>query len=74
MGVNRMQFMLESISDLNKQLEKALNSKLVVAKGKPEDIFKGLFNLYNVHTVTIEGEQVEPYGEERDILVRSICQ
>ena len=66
--------MLESITDLNKQLHKALNFKLIVAKGKPEDIFKALFKLYNCHTVTIEGEQVEPYGEERDILVRHICE
>ena len=55
-GVNRLQFLLESLSDLNKYLTNNMNLRLCIAKGTPGDVFKMLYKKYTVKLVTFEAE------------------
>lgn len=65
-GVNKMNFILETLKDLNKNLKDKLGLNLKIAKGKPVSIFKKLIKVFNIRFLSYEAEQVEPYGVNRD--------
>ena len=64
-GVNRMNFLMQCLADLDQGLQK-WGLRLVVAKGKPEDVFPKLFSKYETKLLSFEKETVEPYGIARD--------
>ena len=67
-----MGFLLEILEDLNVSLKEQLGLRLVIAKGKPEEVFPKLYQHYDVKHLSLEGERVEPYGRLRDQTVRRI--
>jgi cryptochrome len=67
-GVNRYNFMLECISDLDSQLRK-LGSRLFVLQGNPETKIPEAVETWGVDLITFESDS-EPYAIRRD---RSIC-
>ena len=55
-GVNRMNFLMETLKDLDSSLQKK-GLRMIVAKGKPEEVFPKLIKaLNNVNLVTFEQE------------------
>ena len=46
--------------------------RLMIAKGKPEEVFPKLISHFNITVFTFENENVEPYGLNRDKLVLNI--
>ena len=48
--------------------------RLIIAKGKPEEIFPKLFKYHKIEILTYEKETVEPYGKERDLKIYELCQ
>lgn len=65
-GVNRMQFLCQTLFDLDANLLKAIKCPLVIAKGKPEDVFPKLLSGLDVGSLTFEADTVEMYGRARD--------
>jgi cryptochrome len=63
-GVNRIQFLLESLQDLDDSL-KARNSKLIILRGKPESILVEKMKEWNVSKLCFESD-TEPYAVQRD--------
>jgi cryptochrome len=49
-GAHRMQFLLESLRDLDSQL-RALNSRLLVFRGNPLEVIPAIVDKYSVKTV-----------------------
>ncbi|XP_027871895.1 cryptochrome circadian regulator 5 [Xiphophorus couchianus] len=70
-GINRQRFLIGALKDLDCSLGK-LNSRLFVLKGKPEDVFPKLFNMWNVTKLTYEYD-TEPYSLRRDEKVASLA-
>ena len=71
-GYNRMNFLMETLTDLDTVLkEKGLG--LFVAKGNPDDVFRKLNSKFNISLLTFERETVEPYGKVRDDKIREFC-
>ena len=64
-GKNRMQFLLETLQDLNNQLESKFQSKLLIFQGKPHEILPKLWKEYNIKLLSFELD-TEPYALERD--------
>lgn len=67
-GVNRYNFMLECITDLDSQLRR-LGSRLFVLKGNPETTIVEAAERWGVQLLTFESD-TEPYSKRRD---SSIC-
>lgn len=65
MSCNRYAFLLDSLSDLDRQL-RALGSRLFVARGKTEDLIPVLVKKWGVSLVTFEADESGPYGRTRD--------
>ena len=57
---------METLEDLDSNLQDKLGLPLKIAKGKPNEVFKGLSKAFTVTSLTFESEQVEPYGSKRD--------
>ncbi|EDW02770.1 cryptochrome-2 [Drosophila grimshawi] len=70
-GANRWRFLQQSLSDLDQQL-RALNTRLFVVRGKPVDIFPGLFERWQVQLLTYETD-IEPYAVLRDAAVQQLA-
>jgi cryptochrome len=68
-GVNRYNFLLESLTDLDSQL-RSMGSRLYVVKGKPEEQLPLLIEKWGVNLVTFERDS-EPYALKRDAEIRS---
>ena len=66
-GVNRIQFLLESLTDLKESLI-ARNSRLIVLRGKPEDILMEKMEEWNISKLCFEYD-TEPYATHRDAQV-----
>lgn len=66
-GVNRIQFLLESLADLRESLI-ARNSRLIVLRGKPEEILLEKMSEWNVGKLCFEYD-TEPYAKQRDGIV-----
>jgi deoxyribodipyrimidine photo-lyase len=69
---NAIQFMCESLIDLNKQL----NNKLILFKGSPiiilENIFKLLLTKYNNIILAFNLDYTQ-YALKRDLLIKNLC-
>lgn len=70
-GENRWRFLVQSLQDLDRQL-KALGTRLFVMKGSPPDVFRSIFQKWNVEKITFESD-TEPYSVTRDDLVTKIA-
>lgn len=63
-GLNRIQFFLESLLDLDSSLRK-LGSRLLVFKGEPVQVLTGLLHKWNVNKLCFEFD-TEPYYQSLD--------
>ncbi|XP_074654296.1 cryptochrome-2-like [Tubulanus polymorphus] len=63
-GANRWRFLLQSLQDLDESFKK-FNTRLFVAKGKPEEVFRKLFKDWRITRLTFEVD-TEPYAIKRD--------
>ena len=63
-GVNRYNFLLETLSDLDKNLRQ-LGSRLYVLRGKPEIIIPQIVEQWQINCFTYEVD-TEPYAKIRD--------
>lgn len=70
-GVNRMNFLLECLQDLDQQLRK-LHSRLFVLRGNPLEQLPVFFRKYHTRLLTFEFD-TEPYAKQRDTQVRRLC-
>nr|AWY10935.1 photoreceptive cryptochrome [Hermissenda crassicornis] len=70
-GYCRMQFLLESLKDLDDSL-RAKGSRLYVMEGDPLQIFPNLFEEWKVNMLTFE-QDPEPIWQERDDNVKDLC-
>ena len=79
-GANRMNFLLQSLTNLNDNLRSLSsidnaksNDCLTVVIGKPIDVLRDAFMKFNVSSIYFEKEQVEPFGKHRDDEVIELC-
>ena len=63
-GVNRINFLLQSLEDLDSSLKKA-GSRLVVLYGKPQDVLPAVCREWGASNLYFERD-TEPYAIERD--------
>jgi len=66
----RVQFIYETLSELNKQLAQ-FNSSFLVKIGKPISVFESLLNDYTIGSVTTNLDY-EPYERQRDLAVKTM--
>lgn len=74
-GVNRYQFLLESLSDLDAQLRENHKSRLLVLQGSPDEVLKGLFDgtgPFKLSSLFWEKDS-EPYAKRRDAGVEALA-
>ena len=79
-GANRMNFLLQSLANLNENLGSLssienvnANNCLTVVQGKPKDVLPNIIKKFNVSSIYFEKEQVEPFGKQRDEEIIEIC-
>ncbi|XP_043946773.1 cryptochrome-1 [Drosophila biarmipes] len=73
-GYNRMRFLLDSLQDIDDQLQVATEGRgrLHVFEGEPAHIFRRLHEQVRLHRICIE-QDCEPIWNERDETIRSLC-
>eukprot|EP00945_MAST-04E_sp_MAST-4E-sp1_P007315 g7315.t1 len=71
-GIRRYKFLLESLGDLDRSL-RAKNSRLYIARGKPEDVLPELFERFGATLLTFE-KDTEPYARKRDTSMISFAE
>eukprot|EP00775_Hariotina_reticulata_P005382 gene5382-5617_t len=71
-GVNRYNFLLESLTDLDQSL-RARGSKLLVLRGKPQEVLPRIFKEWQVNQLCYEVD-VEPYAQARDAAVADLAE
>ncbi|GFO20146.1 cryptochrome-1 [Plakobranchus ocellatus] len=67
----RMQFLFETLEDLDNNLQ-ALGTRLYFLKGDPVEVFEKLFEEWDVTRVTFE-QDPEPIWQDRDSRVKELC-
>lgn len=67
-GANRIQFLLQCLTDLHTSLQRH-NSRLFVLRGKPEHELPQFFRQHEVKLLTFEADD-EPYARRRDSAIR----
>lgn len=75
-GVNRFQFLLESLRDLDEQLRSEHGSQLVVLRGRPETVLRELFRgegPFQLKALFWEKDS-EPYARQRDARVEALAE
>nr|AWY11207.1 photoreceptive cryptochrome [Melibe leonina] len=70
-GYSRMQFLLETLRDLDENLKKK-GSRLYVFMGEPVKIFRQLFEDWNATRLSFE-QDPEPIWQDRDNNVKDLC-
>lgn len=70
-GVNRYNFLLESLRDLDASL-RARGSRLVVLRGKPEEELPKAWKAWGVSKITFE-KDTEPYARVRDSAIQALA-
>ncbi|CAA6666361.1 unnamed protein product [Spirodela intermedia] len=71
-GLNRIQFLLESLADLDKSLRR-LGSRLIVLRGgDPADVVIRILREWNIGKLCYEFD-TEPYGQARDARVKDFA-
>lgn len=78
-GVNRYRFLLESLVDLDQQLQKQYSSRLLVLRGKPEEVLGKLLKtgqplFKNRPKLLLWEEDTEPYALRRDAAVAKMAE
>lgn len=71
-GPNRMQFLLDSLTDLDSNL-RSRGSRLLVIQGTPDKVLPDVFNKWNVTKLCFEYD-TEPYALRRDEAARQAAQ
>lgn len=71
-GYNRMNYLIESLMDLDCQL-KERGGGLLVLRGRPVDIFRKLFEELGINKICFE-QDCEPIWKQRDDSVKLLCQ
>lgn len=71
-GVNRVQFLLESLADLDASF-RARGSRLLVLRGKPQEVLPRVFKDWGVTHLCFESD-TEPYAKQRDAAVRELAE
>ncbi len=71
-GPRRYQFLLEALADLDASLRK-LDSRLFVARGRPDDVLPRLCRAAGASLLTFEAD-TEPYAQRRDAQVQRLMQ
>ncbi|KAK9804209.1 hypothetical protein WJX72_001282 [[Myrmecia] bisecta] len=71
-GTNRLQFLLESLQDLDSSL-RARGSQLLVLRGNPVDLLPVLFKEWSITQLCFEAD-TEPYAKQRDAQVRALAE
>lgn len=74
-GVNRMNFLLESLQDLDSKLQKSYGSRLLVLQGNPKEVLGKIFNgkgPFKIDRVYYERD-TEPYAKKRDADIGAIA-
>jgi len=66
-GVNRYSFLLQSLEDLHKSLQK-LGSRLYILQGRPDEQLLKAIDRWNVNLLSFEVD-TEPYAKQRDTQV-----
>jgi deoxyribodipyrimidine photo-lyase len=66
----RVQFIFETLQQLNRQLIE-YNSSILIKIGKPVEIIAGLINEYTIENI-FTNKDFEPYGIQRDKYVKSL--
>lgn len=69
---NCVQFMFESLDDLNSELHKK-NSKIFYFFGKPYEIVQNLIKDENINAVFVN-QDYTPYSKERDEKIQKVCE
>ena len=75
-GGNRYHFLLESLSDLDRNLKNKYQSKLIVLKGNPVQVFSDMFQSnhpFKVVKVFLESD-TEPYALKRDSEIQKLAE
>eukprot|EP00878_Enallax_costatus_P020725 GHUV01021916.1.p1 GENE.GHUV01021916.1~~GHUV01021916.1.p1 ORF type:complete len:400 (+),score=98.18 GHUV01021916.1:1271-2470(+) len=70
-GVNRYNFLLESLSDLDQSL-RLRGSRLLVLRGKPQEVFPRIFQQWQINQLCFEVD-VEPYAKSRDATIAQLA-
>ncbi|OWR41136.1 cryptochrome-1 [Danaus plexippus] len=70
-GYNRMRYLLEALNDLDQQFRK-YGGKLLMIKGRPDLIFRRLWEEFGIRTLCFE-QDCEPIWRPRDASVRALC-
>ena len=70
-SVNKWQFLLESLEDLDNKLRK-MGSRLFVVRGQPSHVFPQLFKGWSTTHLTFEMDP-EPFAKVRDTKIRKLC-
>ena len=71
-SANRWNFLLESLRDLDNQLER-LGSHLFVVRGRDVEVLPELFSMWGVTRVSFETD-CEPFGTQKDAVLRHIAE
>ncbi|XP_017856393.1 PREDICTED: cryptochrome-1 [Drosophila arizonae] len=73
-GYNRMRFLLDSLQDIDRQLQEATEGRggLLICEGQPVRIFRRLHEHVGLHKICVE-QDCEPIWNERDEAVKSLC-
>ncbi|KAI3439135.1 hypothetical protein D9Q98_001543 [Chlorella vulgaris] len=71
-GVNRIQFLLESLADLDASF-RARGSRLLVLRGQPQEVLPRLFKDWGATHLCFESD-TEPYAKTRDAAVRQAAE
>eukprot|EP00466_Bigelowiella_natans_P001787 jgi/Bigna1/58130/fgenesh1_pm.55_\ len=71
-GLNRYNFLLESLTDIDMQLREKYKSRLYVVQGKPDKVLPRLFKEWNVTRMTWEFD-TEPYARIRDKQIHELA-
>jgi len=74
-GFNRMNFLLDSLRDLDEQLKEASNGRgtLYTFKGSPVQVFRRINDKIPIEKICFE-QDCEPIWNKRDNLVRDMCE
>ncbi|KAL3690722.1 hypothetical protein R1sor_004373 [Riccia sorocarpa] len=71
-GVNRIHFLLESLRDLNANLE-SRGTKLLLVQGNPVEVLPELLEKWSINRLCFEFD-TEPYAQVRDKLIMEFCE
>ena len=69
---NRWRFLLESLRDLDRSLQR-FNSRLFVIKGNPIQVLPRLLKQWNINKLTFQYDS-EPFSQRRDVVVRRLAE